>query len=355
MNASSSGVTRIPVLRSWWASHRTLLLSIAVGLMAVAAVVWLSYEFWRFIEEPTQIGSYRVHPGAIDLKMRHNEVLAWFAGKSVYSEFRDAIYPPASYAILWPLLGWLGVASAKWLWALTTLAALGWLTHLFVSESRADSSLERFFVSLIPFSMYAAGATIGNGQIIVHIMPMLLAGLIILDRGKNRLQADFVSAVLILACLVKPSITAPFVWIVVFRTGSLRPFFLVSAGYASLTLLSASFQEAGLVTLFHDWLARGSEMVVHQAGQFNLHALLTLLGLGEWVLSASFLVLLLLGLWVYFNRHVDLWLLLGVTAILARLWTYHRWYDDLLILLPMLALFRIAKSDHSVYGIDVFS
>jgi hypothetical protein len=39
----------------------------------------------------------------------------------------------------------------------------------------------------------------------------------------------------------------------------------------------------------------------------------------------------------------DLWLLLGVTAIVARLWTYHRRYDDLLLLLPMITLFRITK------------
>ncbi len=52
--------------------------------------------------------------------------------------------------------------------------------------------------------------------------------------------------------------------------------------------------------------------------------------------SAS--LLLLLGLWVYFHRRIDLWVLVGVSALIARFWTYHRWYDDLLLLFPVLCL-----------------
>jgi len=47
--------------------------------------------------------------------------------------------------------------------------------------------------------------------------------------------------------------------------------------------------------------------------------------------------------WIYRHRQKDIWLLLGVTALVTRFWTYHRWYDDLLILLPMIALFRVTK------------
>ncbi len=44
------------------------------------------------------------------------------------------------------------------------------------------------------------------------------------------------------------------------------------------------------------------------------------------------------------NRKADIWIVLGVTAIVARLWTYHRLYDDLLIIIPVVALFRIFRS-----------
>lgn len=52
-------------------------------------------------------------------------------------------------------------------------------------------------------------------------------------------------------------------------------------------------------------------------------------------------ILLIFGLWVSQNRHVDFWVLMGIGAIVARMWTYHMMYDDLIIVLPMIALFRV--------------
>lgn len=346
--------TKTSNLLNWWTVRRTMLLRIAVGLMAVAAVVWLGYEFWRLLGEPAHIGPWKVHLGAIDLKMRYQEVHKWFAGEPVYRELKDAVYPPASYAILWPLLGWLKLTAAKWLWAVTTVASLAWLVYLIVLESGADTPLGRVFVALIPLSMYPTGAAIGNGQLIVHLMPMLLAGLLMLSRGQGRWDTDLVSGLLIVICLVKPSITTPFLWIVLLVPGRLRPFCLVFFGYVTLTLFSASFQETGLVSLFRDWLANSSDVAVN-AGHANLHRLLAHLGLRQWIFPTSLLVQLSLGIWIYYHRHGDLWTLVGVTALVARFWTYHRWYDDLLILLPMVALYRISKNGPSIRGIDMLA
>jgi hypothetical protein len=79
------------------------------------------------------------------------------------------------------------------------------------------------------------------------------------------------------------------------------------------------------------------------------------LGRKELIAPASLLVLGGLGLWVYLHRRVDLWILVGVTGIVARLWTYHGWYDDLLILLPMIALFRWIKQRSEVDGYTVLA
>ena len=103
--------------RSLWDDHSTAILGCAVLLMAVAAVVWLGYEFWRLLWQSGEMG-------AIDLRQRHNEVQAWFSGRPVYGDIVTAVYPPASYAILWPLLGWLSVTSVRWFWAATTVCAL---------------------------------------------------------------------------------------------------------------------------------------------------------------------------------------------------------------------------------------
>lgn len=87
----------------------------------------------------------------------------------------------------------------------------------------------------------------------------------------------------------------------------------------------------------------------------NLHVWLGGFGLEEWIFPASLVLLLALGFWSYRPRHVDLWILLGVTAYVARFWTYHRWYDDALLLLPMVSLFRIAKRGPSDQGADVMA
>jgi hypothetical protein len=67
------------------------------------------------------------------------------------------------------------------------------------------------------------------------------------------------------------------------------------------------------------------------------------MGLARWNSPVSLAILLCLGAWIFCNRQADLWLLLAVTAIVARIWTYHRWYDDLLLLFPLIALFRMTK------------
>jgi hypothetical protein len=337
------------MLRSLWSDHRTTLLRLAVVLMAVVALVWLGYEFWRLLWGSSPI--WHTSPsGAVDLKQFHTWIHRWFAGERVYEII--CTYPPASHVILWPLLGWLALTPARWLWAVTTVIALGWLIYLIVQESGADTPLERTFVALMPLSMYATGATIGNGQLIVHFLPMLMVGLFLLLRGRGGGREDLLAAVLLLATLVKPSVSLPFFWMVLFVPGRLRPALLVAFGYVALTLFAASFQEPELLTLLHGWLTAASA-VVTGTGQVHLHIWLASLGLEEWIFPAGILVLAALGFWTYRHRHRDLWLLLGVTAFVARFWTYHGWYDDLLILLPMIALFRIAKQGSSADGSDV--
>jgi hypothetical protein len=318
---------------------------LTVTLMTVVALVWLGYEFWRLLWQSSAIWQSSP-PGAVDLQLRHGEVRHWFAGRPIYSEIGSAVYPPASYVILWPLLGWLAVTPARWLWAVTTVAALGWLVYLVIRESGANTRLERVFVALIPLSMYATGATIGNGQLSVHLLPTLVAGLSMPHQGQCGWRKDFIAAALVLVALVKPSVSAPFFWVVLFVPGRLRPAILVVLGYILLTLLAAGFQEASVLSLIGDWLGRaqaGVEWGAVNGGAGNLHSWLSAVRLPAWNLPSSLLVSSALGVWVYCHRHVDLWLLLGVTALVARFWTYHGWYDDLLILLPIVSLFRIAK------------
>ena len=138
---------------------------------------------------------------------------SWFAGLPVYED-EDAIYPPASYLMLWPLLGWLTLDQARWLWALTSMVAMIWLMILIVRESEARGP-ERLFIALLVPSIYATGATIGNGQLILHLLPPLITGILLIRRKVTWLH-DLLITLCFLVALAKPAVAAPFLWILLF-------------------------------------------------------------------------------------------------------------------------------------------
>ena len=348
----------VSALADRWTVHKRLVLRTAVLAMSIAAVVWLGYEFYRLLWQPDRIGPIPIHHGGVDLGLRHNDVQLWFAGAPLYDVKRNAPYPPATNVLLWVFLGWLELAPAIWLWAATTVPMLAWLVYLTLRESLADQPLERLFVALMPLSMYATGATIGNGQLLVHLLPVLLTGLCLLASGSRRWPWDVLAASLVLFSLVKPSVAVPFFWIVLFTPGRIRPALLVCVGYVALTLFAAAFQDASVVVLTQQWLATAPRVSLGGSAvwsSWDLHVLLGFLGLRELATPITLAVLAGLGLWVYLHRRTNLWILIGVTGIVARLWTYHGWYDDLLILLPMIALFRWIKQRAEVDGYSLLA
>jgi hypothetical protein len=335
-----------PALRAWWDERRTLFLSLAVVLLVASAVVKLGMDVPRLLWAPPRAG-------VVDVALRHREVHAWFAGQPVYRELKRAIYPPASYIILWPFIGWLDLTPARWLWATTALSALACLAYFAIRGSGATTPLERVLAALLAIGMNATGMAIGNGQLTLHVLVPLIAAVFLLRRGHDRWGRDIVAASLLLFSLVKPSISVPFFPLVVLW-GRMRVLLLTAAGYSALTLLAAWFQPIGLSVLFSDWIKLGLAGTAGY-GYANLHSWLDAVGLQRWDLPASFLALAALSAWVYRHRRADAWLLMGVAALVARLWMYHQVYDDVLILLPMIALFRIAKRAVSPSGRDLLA
>jgi hypothetical protein len=336
------------LLSEKWEKHREAVLRAAVYLLAVAALVYLVHQFRRLV---------LVHgpAGAVDLKLRYEELRLWLQHLPVYELKRTANYPPASYPILWPFLGWLDLQAARWLWALTSIGFLFWLSRLYPRAGGANDSLERRLMVLVPLASCSLGVTIGNGQLAVHILPALLLGLVLLERNKADWGNDLAVAALFIFALVKPNLSAPFFWIFLFRTGRIRPPVLILSGYLLLTLLGTALNRAEPLSLFQSWIENVTAIVVdvvyfHHDGA-SIHALLTALGHPELNGPASLLILGGLGAWVFGNRRNDIWLLIGVTALVARFWTYHGYYDDSLILLTMIALFRLAKGSSGGIGL----
>ena len=86
-------------------------LRLVAAVLLAAGGTWLVYHFHRLVLDtgPTR---------AIDLRLRIREVVAWFDGVPVYETMSDAVYPPASYVMLWPVLGLLDMGAARVAWAL---------------------------------------------------------------------------------------------------------------------------------------------------------------------------------------------------------------------------------------------
>ena len=299
---------------------------------------------WRLWAEYPLLLWGSTYLSAHDLGCRYEELHAWFAGRPVYGPTVEGAYPPASYPMLWPVLGWLSFAHARWLWAATLLAMTAWLARITVRESEATTPPERACAALLPFAMYATAATVRLGQLPLHVLSLLVAGLLLLARARPGWRTDLLSTAMLLLALVKPQVSVPFMWIAFFITGRIRPAALIVGGYVALTILAAAFQHQPLVTLVQGFLTTAA--VLNDWPSYgNVQAWLSATGLGALVPPVSLLALIAFGLWMFRHRRVDVWLLLGVTGIVARFWTYHLHYDDLLILIPMIALARVAHHD----------
>lgn len=327
---------RPPVRATPAARRGETMLWILVAVMALAAAQRLADGFAHLLLGPAP---------PVDLRYRWVEVRRWFAGEAVYTT-NFAVYPPASYPMLWPLLGWLDFGAARWLWGITAAAGLVWLARTVARESGARSRAALLAAGLIPLATYAARAVIVNGQIALHLLPLALGGLLLLARRRPSWTRDLAGAALLLAALAKPTLTAPFVWVAMTVARPLRPLVLIGLGYAALTGLAATFQPTGVVEIAGRF-AHGSvrdAMRAASGAHGNVHSWLAALGLGWAFTPASLGMLAAVGVWTYCARRSDLWVRIGAAAITARIWAFHYRYDDVLIVVAAVPLARMVAA-----------
>ena len=334
-------------LARWARSPSEKLLNVALAALVGVALVWLGYQFWRLLFQPSPAG-------AVDLLLRHGECQEWFRGVPIYDTRVDAVYPPASYLMLWPLLGWLSPGAMRIFWVLPTVLSIAWLCCLAVRYGGVADARYRRLLWVLPLATYPVGATVGNGQLSILVVATLFAGTAMLARSARSWGRDLWSAGLILLALIKPSVAAYFFWIPLFVPGGLRVACLVLAGYVLLTVGAALAQDQGVYELMEAWLRRAASGIEWGSSQgggaitkgalritgINLQSVLSVLGERGLIGVLAPVPIVLLGAWVLWRRAADMGRLLGVTAIVARFASYHGWYDDVLLLLPLVALIR---------------
>lgn len=316
-------------------SSRALLLLIAS--LAALAALRLGYESWRLLFDAGE-------NGAIDLQLLRDFTVEWFEGQPIYELSRQAAHPPATYAMMWPLVGWLPWTAVRWLWAAFSALTLAGLIAPALREAGLRTARERWTGALLVLALAPTAVTIGNGQITFLPLAAILAAVLVLRDGPAGWGRDLVAAAALVVALAKPNVSLPFFWVVLFALRGYRAVALAAVGYAGVTLLAVAFQEGGLLEVARDWLGRAAG-VSRYGGYLNIHAWLAAVGWEEASLPATALVFVATGVWVWRHRRDDLWALLGVVAVVARLWTYHRVYDDLLMVFPLIALARIARRE----------
>ena len=322
-------------------------LLIAALLMAAAALYRVPMELGRLAFEPLGSGA------STDLVKRFREVHAWFAGSPVYGVIESADYPPASYIVMYPLTHWPTLEITRLVWTFTSILALAWLCLQAVRESGATTATATWFAALLPLSAYATAATIRIGQMGIHLLPVLLAGTLLVARDRPSWKRDLVACGLLVAALVKPTFAVPFFWVAFFR-GGIRFTTLAVGGYIALTLWGAAYQHDSLPTLIEGWLAQSGNVEATTA-HANVFSWLGRAGLDQWYLPTSLFILAAAGVWTWRYRNTDAWLLVAVASIVARFWSYHRWYDDLLMLPPMIVLLQMIHAEERARRRDLLA
>src|SRR5205814_41942 len=99
------------------------------------------------------------------------------------SQHHSAVYPPATYVLLRPLIGYVSLPTARIVWWIVLIVCTGWLGILCAWAARGPTRpLELAALFLLPFAAYATAATYSTGQFIVALLPILLCGVLLISR-----------------------------------------------------------------------------------------------------------------------------------------------------------------------------
>jgi glycosyl transferase family 87 len=323
-------VFECPFLRSrldaiLWAS------TLSLTAVAVKRIAFQSFE----------LAAGTSYAAAFDLHLRYVETARWLAGSPVYSATHTD-YPPASYAILGPLLGGFDWPAARVLWLVLSLASLLVLSGI-AMRAVDGRPAARALAAVLPWAAYGSALTVGVGQLGLLVLATGLSGVLLARSAAASLLKAAVAGLLFTISLVKPTFTAPWIWLLLLIDGP--PVAACSAVilYGVATCAASAFQPEPLLRQLAEAVQNGR---IHTPrGYGNLASWALSAGLGGLILPLAVLALAALGLWVLRHRAADVWVLLGVSALASRLFTYHYYVDDLLVIVPMIALLRLALGD----------
>lgn len=331
------------IVTALWTRYGGILLWVVVAHAVITAVLRLIPAFDALIVVPD---------GAIDLLIRYEEVQRWFAGESIYGDEHSANYPPGSYSLLWPLLGWLPQAPMRVLYAFSVLLSCAVISVVAVRASCADRLAEKAFLFVFILPLGATMIAVWIGQLGLHVTAALLgAAWLLVGDGRDTATSrqprsrarDAAAAALLTSALVKPTLSLPLLVVILIVSGGWRPTVMTAALYGVVTLIAAVPQGRSPVTLAFEWLSR-EEIMNLPLGSVNVYLWLHWIGFEGSMIPVSLVILIAASVWAWRYRLAPSWLLIGAAALVSRLWIHHRAFDDVLLIVPAIALFQAAKT-----------
>jgi len=316
----------------WLSRHKEKFLTGAICFLVALGAPRLVYQVWRLLFKDG--GN-----GANDLLLLRQWIIDWFEGKPIYSY----ILFPATFPTLWPITGWLSIEATRWLWLGLYAVALWVLVRILKSGAVIRDGKETMLLALFVLTIYPTGVTIGNGQMALLLLPAVVAGLIISRDGSLTPWRRAAAVALLIFSSSKLPVTAPFFLILMISLKDLKTMTAVGLSYIALTFFSLSFRKMSIPEFTSRW-TNETPSVVTVGGHGNIHHFLSPLGIDNFLLPSSALILAALAVWIYKFRKTDFWVQLGVAAIIARFWAYHRLYDDILMIIPMAAVLRLLRN-----------
>jgi hypothetical protein len=347
---------------------------LALGLATLAAG-WLGYGFWRLTLVHQRFG------GGVDLRLRWREVLRWWDGVDIYRFDPDAMYPPASYLMFTPIVGWGPFRQVRWLYAALMVLCLVLLVRTLLRAAGGDRR-QRILLVAAALASYPLGAGIGNGQV---ALPVLLFVLVMAQASSAP-----AAGLALVAAVLKPTLGGPFAVLVLTKRRGAVAAALAAIVYLALTLGATLPLGRDPVERLEAWAERGVQgaefganrgegsigtrnqrsletAVLEGSGRpdgvkarrapapppeplltiksINVHSLLAWWGRPRWMTLGTVLTVLAAWAWALRRRAAPLWTRLGVLGITTVLCTYHAWYDHALLLLPFVALQRIGTGE----------
>ena len=289
----------------------------------------------RLLLQSRELVAGTSYAAAFDLHMRWVEASRWVADLPVY-ETTKTNYPPATYALLAPLIGRLEWPTLRAWWLVLCWAALVALSLMAASAVRRPAA--RALAAVLPGVAYGTALTLGVGQLGLAALACGLAA-VLLARRRSGVRWSALAGALFALSMVKPTLTAPWLWLLLVAAAPLAAAAAVAL-YLAATLAALLSQPEPWGRVIAAWLdntqlhmGRGYGSVADAAVVFGRASLALPLGIAA---------LALFAFWSWRWRRADIWLLLGAGAVVARICTYHYYVDDLLALVPMIALLRLA-------------